>query len=64
MMMMMTWLVVAGVVGRTGAYDQLVRKRPSGSLVSPANITTLLIHVALIISVQAAAFVYLRIQPW
>jgi len=57
-------LVVDVIVGWTGAYDQLVKKRPSGSLVMPANIATLLIHVALVILFQASVFVYLQAQPW
>ena len=56
--------MVVAVVGWTGAYDQLVKKRPSGSLVTAANIATLLIHVALVILVQASAFLLLQSQPW
>ena len=52
------------VVGWTGAYDELVKKRPAGSLVTAANITSLLIHVVLIICVQVFVFVFLRAQPW
>ena len=58
----MMWLV--DVVGWTGAYDELVKKRPAGSLVTGANITSLLIHVVLIICVQVFVFVFLRAQPW
>ena len=52
------------VVGWTGAYGELAVKRPSGSLVTPSSITTLLVHVALVIAVQAATFLYLQAQPW
>ena len=54
------WLTV----GWTGAYDELVKKRPSSSLVTAANIASLLIHVALVIFVQAIVFVVLQSQPW
>jgi magnesium-transporting ATPase (P-type) len=51
-------------MGHTGAYQTLVKKRPSSSLVAAANITSLLIHIVFIIGVQALAFVYLSNQPW
>ena len=57
------WLA-AVAVSRTGAYSELVKKRPSGSLVSAANITSLLIHVAFVIFIQAIVFVFLQSQPW
>jgi len=56
------WCVL--VVGWTGAYHKLVKKQPSGSLVTAANITSLLIHVAMVIAVQATVFVLVQAQPW
>ena len=52
------------VVGWTGAHDKLVKKQPSGSLVTAANITSLLIHVAMVILVQAIVIVLVQAQPW
>jgi len=51
-------------VGWTGAYAELVRRRPSGSLVTAANIASLLIHVSLVIFVQSVSFALLQDQPW
>ena len=51
-------------MGWTAAYDQLVKKRPSSSLVSAANITSLLIHVAIVTCIQAVAFALVHAQPW
>jgi cation-transporting ATPase 13A2 len=56
--------VVAVFMGHTGAYKTLVKKRPSSSLVSVPNITSLLLHIAIIIGVQALVYVYLSHQPW
>ena len=62
-LMLHDWLVVF-TVGWTGAYAELVKKRPSGGLVTAANITSLLIHVATVILIQSVSFVYLQSQPW
>ena len=51
-------------MGWTGAYAELVRRRPSGSLVTAANIASLLIHVSLVIFVQSVSFALLQDQPW
>ena len=51
-------------VGWTGAHHKLVKKQPSGSLVTAANIASLLIHVAMVILVQAIIFVLVESQPW
>ena len=52
------------LVGWTGPFSTLCRKRPTASLVSRKVLTPLLGHVALCIVVQSVAFEYVRRQSW
>lgn len=51
-------------VGYTGAYEHLVPRRPSGSLLGPSTIFSIIIHIAFVILFQSVAYVYLTEQPW
>ena len=51
-------------MGYTAAYQKLVAKRPTGSLMSPNNIFSLLVHIILVIGFQVGAFIYLTCQDW
>lgn len=55
---------VAILMGYTAAYQKLVAKRPTGSLMSPNNIFSLLVHIILVIGFQVGAFIYLTCQDW
>jgi hypothetical protein len=51
-------------VGHTGACSKIVERRPPSSLVNAVQIISILLHIAVIVAVQAAAYVYLIGQPW
>ena len=52
------------VVGWTGAYPVLCRKRPTANLVSRKVLIPLLGQIAICILIQAVGFQAVRRQPW
>ncbi|XP_065842399.1 polyamine-transporting ATPase 13A2-like isoform X2 [Oscarella lobularis] len=57
-------LIVALVMERTGACEHLVRRRPSGSLVSFPVLFSVVGQIILQILTQVLAYYYVRSQPW
>jgi len=56
--------IMSIVMGQTGPYHMLVRKRPPSSLVSGTNIFSLVVHTAMVIGFQVATLFYVESQPW
>ena len=56
--------VVSVVVGHTDAYPKLSARKPQGSLMSVANIVSLLLHIIFVVVFQALAYLYLASQQW
>lgn len=52
------------LVGWTGPYPVLCRKRPTANLVSRKVLTPLLGQIAICIAIQAVAFQAVRKQRW
>ncbi|KAK7966114.1 uncharacterized protein PG986_000391 [Apiospora aurea] len=57
-------LPIAIFMGWAGPYPVLSRKRPNADLVSRKVLTPLLGQILICISIQAAAFLLVREQPW
>ncbi|XP_067658890.1 polyamine-transporting ATPase 13A3-like isoform X3 [Haliotis asinina] len=55
---------VAVLMGYTGPYHKLVRKKPPGSLVKVSNLLSIIVQVLLVGVMQVAAYLYLRSQSW
>ncbi|KAF2363419.1 P-type ATPase [Trinorchestia longiramus] len=51
-------------MGYSAASQSLVRERPSGSLLSPVTLFSVLLQVLAVIAGQVAAYYYLAAQPW
>lgn len=51
-------------VGYTGPYQQLVRRRPLGTLAGVHVMVSLCVHTALLLAFQLGALFYLQHQPW
>lgn len=51
-------------MGRQGPAKQLVVKRPSSSLISPANVIPLIMQIMSCAVIQFGALAFLREQPW
>ena len=56
--------VVSVAVGHTDAYPSLSARKPQGSLMSVANIVSLLLHIIFVVVFQALAYLYLASQQW
>lgn len=52
------------LVGYTGPYHQLVRRRPLGTLAGVHVMLSLCVQTVLLLAVQLGALYYLRHQPW
>lgn len=59
-----TQLANESIVGWTGAYPELCRKRPTASLVSRKVLTPLLGQVLLCITIQLVGFEFVQRQAW
>jgi cation-transporting ATPase 13A2 len=55
---------IAVVMGRTEPYPKLVPQTPMGSLVSFANVFSIIVQVLISTTVQVGAMAYLTSQPW
>ncbi|XP_041377878.1 probable cation-transporting ATPase 13A3 [Gigantopelta aegis] len=57
-------LSIAVLMGYTKAYDQLVGKKPPGSLVKVSNLVSIVMQVVLVFIFQVTAYLFLRSQSW
>ncbi|KJE95551.1 ATPase type 13A2 isoform 3, variant [Capsaspora owczarzaki ATCC 30864] len=57
-------LILAVVMGRTGPAEKLGVLRPPGSLISPTIMSSLCLHIILVVVVQASAYIWLQHQSW
>ncbi|XP_071110416.1 polyamine-transporting ATPase 13A3-like isoform X1 [Haliotis cracherodii] len=55
---------IAVLMGYTGPYHKLVRKKPPGSLVKVSNLLSIIMQVLLVGGMQVSAYFYLRSQSW
>ncbi|XP_055335607.1 polyamine-transporting ATPase 13A2-like [Paramacrobiotus metropolitanus] len=55
---------VAILMGYTQPFPNLIRQRPSASLMSPNTIASILMHMVIVVGFQAVTIVSLENQPW